>query len=134
MSVNEDLVDSNGPNSLETNLRETIFSYLRYWKWFLFSVIFFVGLGYIYLKLTTPKYKIETDLLIKPDDKSASGQNDLLKDLDLFSSDKIIDNEVQILKSKDILERIIRALNLQTSYYTIDGVRKRRYTEPFRLR
>jgi len=124
MSVNEDKVDPNEQKSLETDLRETIFNYLRYWKWFLFSIIFFIGLGYIYLRLTTPKYKIETDLLIKPDNKSASGQNDLLKDLDLFSSNKIVDNEVQILKSKDIIEKIIRALNLQTSYYTTNGVRK----------
>src|ERR1700747_3496893 len=124
MNVNDDLIETTGPGTLERDLRDRIFSYSRHWKWFLFSIFISLALGYVYLRLATPKYKIETDLLIKPDDKSQAGQNDLLKDLDLFSSDKIIDNEVQVLKSKDIIEKIIRGLNLQTSYYSTNGVRK----------
>jgi len=125
MSVNEDLIDTSKEGHQDTEFIETLYTYLRYWKWFLFSILFALALGYVYLKLVTPKYKIETDLLIKPDKSSSNGQNDLLQDLNLFTSDKIIDNEVQILKSKDIIEKIIRSLNLQTSYYLVNGVRKR---------
>jgi tyrosine-protein kinase Etk/Wzc len=108
----------------EINLREVLYKYIRHWRWFLFSLIFFTGLGYMYIKLSEPLYKIETDLLIKDNKGTLDGQNDLLKNLDLFSSDKIIDNEVQILKSNSILEKVIRGLNLQTSYYSTKGVRK----------
>ncbi len=125
MNLNEDLIDSTEEKYQETDFIETIYTYLRYWKWFLFSIVIALALGYVYLKLVTPKYKIETDLLIKPDKSSANSQNDLLQDLNLFTSDKIIDNEVQILQSKDILEKVIRSLNLQTSYYLVNGVRKR---------
>ena len=133
MNFNDDLTDTANERHKETEFIETIYTYLRYWKWFLFSFIFSLSLAYVYLKLVTPRYKIETDLLIKPDKSPSSSQNDLLQDLNLFSSDKIIDNEVQILKSKDIIENIIKDLNLQTSYYLRDGVRKREQygTMPF---
>ena len=125
MNLNEDISDSNAPVHQPPELMESLYVYLRYWKWFVFSVILSLALAYVYLKLATPEYKIETDLLIKPDKSSSNSSNDLLQGLDLFTSDKIVDNEVEILKSKDILEKIIRSLNLQTSYYTINGVRKR---------
>src|ERR1700758_1184929 len=112
MNQNEDYIDSPRDDAQDNEFLETFYNYVRYWKWFVFSVIFALILGYVYLKLVTPKYKIETDLLIKPDKSGAnSSSNDLLQDLNLFTSDKIIDNEVQILKSKDILEKVIRALN-----------------------
>ncbi|MGN6640147.1 MAG: GumC family protein [Mucilaginibacter sp.] len=108
-----------------SDLRETLFSYLRYWKWILLSIFVFLILGYVYVKLTTPLYKIETNLLIKDNKGNAGGQNDLLKDLDLFTSDKIIDNEIEILKSKTIIGKVIKDLRLETSYFHTDGVRKR---------
>src|ERR1700758_4741731 len=126
MSVNEELIETNKDGQQDTEFIETLYAYVRHWKWFVISILFALSLGYVYLKLVTPKYKIETDLLIKPDKSgSNNSQNDLLQDLNLFTSDKIIDNEVQILKSKDIIEKIIRSLNLQTSYYLVNGVRKR---------
>ena len=125
MGLYEEYVDPGKPDFQENDFVEKFYSYLRHWKWILFSVIICLGLSYLYLKLVTPKYRIETDLLIKPDKSSPGSSNDLLQQLDMFSSDKIIDNEVQILKTKDIIEKVIRELNLQTSYYTVKGVRKR---------
>ena len=125
MSVIEDVNNYRDQDSKQPDLRETLFPYLRRWKWFIISVILFLSLGYLNVKLSTPLYKIETDLLIKDNKKEAGGSNDLLKDLNLFSSDKIIDNEIQILKSKTILESVINVLKLQTSYINIDGIRKR---------
>ncbi|MBS1526227.1 MAG: polysaccharide biosynthesis tyrosine autokinase [Bacteroidetes bacterium] len=108
------------------DLKETIYKYLGYWKWYVLSIIVFLTLGYIYGKLSTPLYKIETELLIKDNkDNKLSDQNDLLKDLGLFSSDKVIDNEIQVLESKTILEKVIKYLKLQTSYITSQGIREK---------
>jgi tyrosine-protein kinase Etk/Wzc len=119
---NENTVEFSDNN--EPNFREIFFRYFRHWKWFLLSLIIAICLDYVYIKLSTPQYKIETALLIKDNKGNLGGSNDLLKDLDMFSSDKIIDNEIQILKSNTIVEQVVKALNLQTSYYSTDGVRQ----------
>jgi tyrosine-protein kinase Etk/Wzc len=119
----------------ELSIREILYKYLIHWKWFLFSLLFFAVLSYAYIKLATPQYKVETDLLIKDNNGNLGGQTDLLKDLDLFSSDKIIDNEVQILRSNTILDKVINGLKLQTTYFSTKGVRRHEVYQdlPFRI-
>ncbi|MFA5851080.1 MAG: polysaccharide biosynthesis tyrosine autokinase [Spirochaetales bacterium] len=120
---NNDTINFSENDSYEPSFREVFFKYIRHWKWFLLSLIISIGLSYLYIRLSTPQYKLETDLLIKDNKGNLGGTSDLLKDLDLFSSDKIIDNEIQILKSNTILEKVVKGLNLQTSYYSTKGVR-----------
>ncbi|MDB4902475.1 MAG: wzc 1 [Mucilaginibacter sp.] len=110
---------------IDVDLLENIVTYFRHWKLFILSIIFFLFLGYIYNKLVTPLYRIESDLLIKDNKQGVSSQNDMLKDIGLFSSEKIIDNEIPILKSNTILEKVIKSLKLQTSYITTEGVRNK---------
>lgn len=125
MNFNEDITDNQDQGIKAPDFRETLFTYLRHWKWIAFSLVFFMALGFLYIRLSTPQFKIETDLLIKDNKGSFGGSKDLLQDLDLFSSDKIVDNEIQILKSKTIIEKVVRSLKLETSYYSTSGVKKR---------
>jgi tyrosine-protein kinase Etk/Wzc len=124
MSVFDEMNGFNDHNYTNPDLKETLFPYIKRWKWFVLSIVFFSILGYAYLKLSTPLYKIETDLLIKDNkDKMGSGQTDLLKDLNVYSSDKIIDNEIQILRSRTLIKKVIKALKLQVSYVNVDDIR-----------
>jgi tyrosine-protein kinase Etk/Wzc len=125
MTQNSDINDIELEEQNDFNLREVLHRYLSNWIWFLFSLFVAGVLAFVFIKLTTPLYQIETDLLIKDNKGTVGGQDDLLKNLDLFSSDKIIDNEMQILKSYTILEKVATALHLETSYYSTGGVRNR---------
>jgi tyrosine-protein kinase Etk/Wzc len=125
MTQNSDINNIELEEQNDFNLREVLHRYLSNWIWFLFSLFIAGVLAFVFIKLTTPLYQIETDLLIKDNKGTLGGQDDLLKDLDLFSSDKIIDNEMQILKSYTILEKVAAALHLETSYYSTGGVRNR---------
>src|ERR1700744_2104219 len=94
--------DFDSDKASEIDIKEILFRYLRYWVWIVLSAVFFLFLGYIYLKFQTPQYNIESDLLIQDNKANLSGASagaSLIKSLDLFSSDKIIDNEIEILKS-----------------------------------
>ncbi|MHB8209622.1 exopolysaccharide transport family protein, partial [Mucilaginibacter sp.] len=63
-----------------------------------------------------PQYIVETDILIK-DNKSSGSETDLLQSLNVNSSSKVIDNEIEILKSNSLMEKVVNDLNLQNSYF-----------------
>ena len=84
------------------NLKELLYKYLAYWKWFALSFIIALAAAFIYLKYQTPVYNIQSSILIK-DDKKGLGQDDMLKQLDIFSSNKVVDNEIEILKSYTLM-------------------------------
>lgn len=99
----------------EFNIKDILYKYLANWKWFLISLILGLVLGFFYLKSKTPLYNIQTSILIKDDSKGLS-QGDMLKQLDIFSGTKVVDNEIEILKSYNLMEGVVTNLNLQVNY------------------
>lgn len=102
------------------NFSEVFYKYLSYWKWFILSFTLATVAAFFYLKTQTPVYEVYGSILIK-DASKGLGQEDMMKQLDIFSGSKVVDNEIEILKSYDLLERVINALNLQVTYFTHDN-------------
>ncbi|WCT13828.1 GumC family protein [Mucilaginibacter jinjuensis] len=96
------------------NFKDVVHRYLKYWRWFTLSIIVAIAVGFLFAKLQVPEYKIDIAILIK--DKQSNGDKDLLDQLNLNSSDKIIDNEIQILKTNMLMEKVISALDLGNTY------------------
>ena len=107
----------------EVNVQEFLHKYIINWKWFVLCIIVSLSVGYIYIRSQIPQYIIETDILIK-DNKTSGGEKDLLQDLNINSSSKVLDNEIEILKSNSLMESVVRSLNLQTSYFIQNHISK----------
>lgn len=99
------------------DLRLFFLKYLRYWYWFVLALITTLGGAYLYLQYAIPIYKVSATLLIKDEKKGSSSSNEILKELDMFSGSKIVENEIEVLKSKVLAEKVIDDLNLTVSYY-----------------
>lgn len=108
----------------EVNIREALYKYIKNWQWFVICTVISLCLGYVYVQYQMPQYKVEIDLLIK-DNKSASTESDLLQQLNLNSSGKIIENEIEILKSNTLWERVVNSLGLQTLYYVQNRISRK---------
>jgi tyrosine-protein kinase Etk/Wzc len=107
--------------SEEINIKEVLQKYLKYWYLFVLGVIIAGAVAFVYLRYVTPQYRISSTLLIKDDKKGPSlADNAVLDDLNLFQSGKNIDNEIEILKSKSLMNRVLQELSLNTTYY-VDG-------------
>lgn len=106
----------------DINLREIIKPYAKKWFWFFISIIITTLLAIIYIKFTTPVYKIQSSVLIKDAKKmsSASGDFGVLSGLGGFAGmgTNSIENELEIFKSKKIIEDVVRNLKLQVSIYS----------------
>jgi capsular exopolysaccharide synthesis family protein len=111
---------NNIENTEEIDLREIVFKYLRYWKWFVLSVIVFVILGsVVYLRMDR-KYSISTSVLLKENKGSGPQKNSplgSLEELGLLSTTNNIDNEIAVFSSPNLMKQIVLALELQTSYF-----------------
>lgn len=96
---------------------------LNEWKWFLLSLLFFIGLAVAYILITPPVYKRSVSLLIKDESKksqSMTNEQNPFKDMGLFAVNTNVQNELLSIQSPDIIIEVIKRLHLDMSYKT-DG-------------
>lgn len=101
----------------EVNLREQLDKYLIHWKWFVLSAVLCLIFAFLYLRYTTPSYEASTSILVKDEKKGG-----MLSELSAFSdlglsggSVNNVDNEIEILKSRTLVESTVRQLNLNVN-------------------
>lgn len=109
----------------EFNLQQYIRRYFRYWYLFPIFVALTLTAAFFYLKTTQPVYSTKTTMLIKDEQKGISGaQGDMLSELsNQFGGNKLVENEIEILKSQNLMEQVIKELALDVSYTTKQGLR-----------
>lgn len=100
------------------NLKEELFKYLVHWRWFVLSVFLALICAILYLKFTPKSYNVATKVLIK-DEKN----NDLASQLSAFSEISLlsggknnIENEIQILQSRTLIQNTIDSLHFDVKY------------------
>ncbi|MCK8492784.1 polysaccharide biosynthesis tyrosine autokinase [Spirosoma sp. RP8] len=98
------------------DLRMILMRYAHYWKWFVLSVLLAGGAAYAYLIYQTPIYKVQTSLLIK-DDKKGLSEDNILKEMDIFTPKKVVENEMEILKSYALMDKVVTSLGLDVQYF-----------------
>ncbi len=94
-----------------------ILNYAKYWYFFLITIVVSIGLAYLYLQIKTPKYSITSTMLIQ-DDKAGDGmlKGTAFSDLQMFKTAKTVENEIEVLRSKDLLYKVLKTLSFETNY------------------
>jgi tyrosine-protein kinase Etk/Wzc len=109
--------------------KDFIFKYLPYLPLMLLSVAFFLTIAYIKVRYTTQIFKVQSSLLIQNDMTAmGGGANNAGKDQkfeELFMTQDALNlsNEIEVIKSTPVLQRVVKDLNLQTTYYNKGNVR-----------
>lgn len=93
------------------------FKLLMYWPWIVGCVLVALIGAFFYLKTLTPLYTVNSSVLIK-DDKGKTGSSEAsLADLGFVtSSTQNFDNELEILRSRTLLKKVVTNLDLYISY------------------
>ena len=111
-------------------LRTHILPYLRYWPWFVLSIGLSLAGAYVYLLYKQPIYKIQASLLLQ-DEKRGSGQDAPLKELEVYSPKKVVENELEVLHSSTLMDRVVTNLHLDSQYFRKTKFGKREIYEQF---
>jgi capsular exopolysaccharide synthesis family protein len=88
--------------------------YLGYWPLFVASLLLAVGGALFYLRYVKPVYQVKSTLTIQ--DENTVPKKSTLQELDLVTSPKVIETEIEVLKSRRLIRQGVDELGLGTSY------------------
>jgi len=97
--------------------------YLFHWPLFVIALALFIVAAFFYLKYAHPVYPINSTIEFK-DDKSAASTNEKtgISTLDQISSPVIVENEIEVMQSKQIMFQVVNQLKLWVNYSQKDGL------------
>lgn len=128
---NEQKVQETQEEQSSFNFQTIYTAFILNWKWFLLSIFICIGLGFLYLRYSTPMYNTSAKLLIKDgsDEKRNTGGAlqalESMSNLGIISNNYGVENEQEILSSTTIAEQTIRDLKLYVNYYMKGSVKKK---------
>lgn len=94
---------------------------LMYWPWIAGCVIAALVGAFFYLKTQTPLYTVSSSVLIKNESSKSGNSGANLADLGFVtSSTQNFDNELEILRSRTLLKKVVTSLDLYIDY-TLPG-------------
>ncbi|ALJ04018.1 hypothetical protein APS56_02100 [Pseudalgibacter alginicilyticus] len=117
------LNQNNSNNSIEPitegfNLKQTIATYLKHWKWFVLSGVICICFAYFKIRYTIPEYVAYAKIMLL--DENDGTANSVFKDLSLFSENEEakVDDEIQAILSREFLKSLVKKLKLNVTYYS----------------
>jgi len=113
--------------STHLTVKEHVMRYLAYWPLFLVSLIICISAGFTYLRYATPIYKATTLILVKGEENNGGARKteDLIRTaLEGGSSPGNLDNEIQLLTSAGLMERVTAKNNFNISCYKLAQIRR----------
>lgn len=104
------------PESRLMTFKEILFKYISNLPLFFFSLGIALIVAWAYLRWSTPIYNVSSSMIVKPENAANIKGND--KFTSVFNPvDKInIDDEIDLIKSKEFLKRVVDKLGLNHIY------------------
>jgi capsular exopolysaccharide synthesis family protein len=110
------------------SLREFLHRYVwRYRFFFAGALGLMLTVAALYLRYASPQYLVRATLLIKTPEVSSNGVSEevILQDLGLSQDAKNLENEMQILRSRSLMEDVVRRQALHITYFSEGRVRRK---------
>lgn len=121
-----DFIEAENP----VQIKQVIGKYLRYWPWFLGTVLITLSTAFIYLRYADVIYKTEAKVKLLNDKENSNFSLDVSK---LFNKSSInLENEIALFKSVHLSEHVVENLKLNVEYYYNSRVTSKiTYAPPF---
>lgn len=114
----EELQDYSENEESNFDLKTEIYKYLRHWKWLVLGSVLGLTLAYLYNRYSIPEYQSQATMMVLDDEEGnalgalPSGGGSVLS-----INENNLDNQIETLRSKRLVENVIRELRLNVSYF-----------------
>lgn len=124
------------PDDSSITIRRIGATLFLHWPWFLGAVLVALIIAFVYLRYSTAEYRTSAIVLVQDEGKGGGGvpEGSLLNDLGLGGKSNV-ENEVEIFKSRTLMEKVVRDLQLNVQYFTQGRIKvqERFYDKSFQL-
>jgi tyrosine-protein kinase Etk/Wzc len=105
-------------------IKDLLFKYLRFLPLFIISIALALLVAYIYLRYTTPVYASSGALIVKDDNGSSANNGDRFQQLFVLDNSMNLKNEIEIIRARPLLKRVVENLNLNFTYYVVGKIKE----------
>jgi len=105
------------------SIKDLFFKYVRFLPIFLLCLAFALFGAWIYLRYATPIYRASGTIEIKNDEQSGTMGDPRFNQLAFNPGTDNIQNEIEVLRSKPLMDRVVNALNLQVDYKAVGKIK-----------
>ena len=118
-------MDFNNQENEKLNIKDILNDYLKFWYWFIISAAIALFCAFYYLRYTPKQYSSTAKILINSQ-KSSAAELAGVMDLNKINSeaDGQITDQIEIIKSRRIIEKVVKKNNYNISYYSVGDVMK----------
>ncbi|HEY8688109.1 MAG TPA: polysaccharide biosynthesis tyrosine autokinase, partial [Chitinophagaceae bacterium] len=110
------------PKSDNSVFLQILQRYLPFWPLFILTTAISIAIAFVYLRSEVPIYVASAKVLLK-DPNKAGGDSKILDALNIFGDKKIVENEIVVLKSTNLMQDVVKQLDLYASVYNDGRVR-----------
>lgn len=116
------------------NLEKLVSRIADYWPSILICVLTALLFAFGYLRYVTPQYLVKARVLVK-NEKTQGANGALLEELGMTPAASNVENEVEIFKSRLLMQRVVEEMDLHIQYYIPGAVKNTSLyrNAPFRL-
>src|SRR5690606_6389429 len=117
-------------------IKEYVAKLIKVWPVGLLSLLLCGIIAVSYLIYATPQYHINSKILIQDDKKSGGQAGAAMMDLtSLLGGKSTVDNEVEVLNTRYLMDRLVRDKQLNIVWYEESGLKRLELDkDPFELR
>jgi tyrosine-protein kinase Etk/Wzc len=99
------------------DVKQLVSKYIRHWYIFLISVSACLILAFLYLYWAVPQYRVFSTLLLKNEESDPGSRQSELGEINLFTTKQNLDNEMEVLRSNSLMQRVFSELSLNPTFH-----------------
>ncbi|TDT46716.1 AAA domain-containing protein [Maribacter spongiicola] len=112
---------SSKENGENFDLKALFAKYLKSWKFFLISLVIFLGLAILALQFINTSYNVSSKLLLKNETSNIDASGNNLGNNNPFSNSERVNNAIEVLTSVNLMRSVLDTLSLQSRFTVPDA-------------
>jgi tyrosine-protein kinase Etk/Wzc len=101
---------------------DTASKYLYHWPLYVIGLAITMSVAVCYILTANPVYSVTASIIIN-DEKKLPDEKEKLEEIDNSNTPKLAENEVEVLKSRNLISQVVNDLALWTTYEKKSGLR-----------